>query len=104
MLAEYAETSAATLAHELSLSARLIALAVNAGPAAGDHDLRVMARIPVVLAARAAMAAGNPAPAHAPPGPPALQTRDAAQASRDDSGGAPTVPATKGIEDRQISR
>ncbi len=78
-----------------------------------------MARIPVVLAARAANAVGNRAPAHAPPGPPATPDpavraprcrtpertvgaahRDAARASRDDSVGALITPAPKGIEDR----
>jgi len=57
LLAEYDGTPSLELADQLALAARRLAGALNAGLPADDFDLGVVARIPVVLAARAAQAA-----------------------------------------------
>jgi hypothetical protein len=64
LLAEYRAVPSRQLADSLCLAAGRVAGALTAGRIADDHDLGVLARIPVVLAARAHRAAAS---ADAPP-------------------------------------
>lgn len=57
LLTEYEGAPATELADNLAAAARRLAAALNAGLPADDFDLGVVARIPVVLAARARQAA-----------------------------------------------
>ncbi|WP_281154712.1 hypothetical protein [Streptomyces sp. HYC2] len=70
LAAEYDAVPSRQLADTLSLAAGRIAGALTAGQAADDHDLGILARIPVVLTARAhraaALAGALPAPGAAP--------------------------------------
>ncbi|MCX4538341.1 hypothetical protein [Streptomyces sp. NBC_01669] len=57
LLREYDSTPSLQLADQLALAARRLAGALTAGQPADDFDMGVVARIPVVLAARARQAA-----------------------------------------------
>jgi hypothetical protein len=117
LLAEYDGTPSLELADQLALAARRLAGALNAGLPVDDFDLGVVARIPVVLAARAFHAApavhalhGLPDPRRAS-GPSGVvvdlaarttgrersgRAETAAQASRDDREQASGRPARAG--------
>ncbi|MFD6327701.1 hypothetical protein ACFWOL_33905 [Streptomyces sp. NPDC058442] len=129
LLAQYDGVAALELADQLALAARRLAGALSAGRHADDFDLGVLARIPAVLAARAAQAphgipnrqAAHPSPAVTGPttrAPAARRDRPAApaaepagwpaatgtQTARDDSGRStskarPTARATQAARD-----
>lgn len=72
LIAEYDGVPARQLADHLSLAAGRIAGALSAGQPADGHDLDVLARVPVVLAARAHRACVDHAPAAATPRTPTV--------------------------------
>jgi hypothetical protein len=125
LAAEYDAVPSRQLADSLSLAAGRIAGALTAGQAADDHDLGILARIPVVLTARAHQAAAladelptlgaaptvtvlklatPPEPDKSPRGdsaptlktaPPAPQRPSPTKTSRDDATPAPVTTATE---------
>ncbi|PNG21893.1 hypothetical protein [Streptomyces cahuitamycinicus] len=88
LLARYADVPSLELADRLALAARRLAGALTAGQGPDDADLDLLARIPVVLAARARRAVPMPA----------ATVRPGTETSRDDTGPArarPAMPAAK---------
>lgn len=116
LLEAYAGVSAPELAGSLAAAARRLADALNAGLPADGSDLDVVARIPVVLAARARQAApAHGIPDHRPGGPtstvidlgtdvpPSCSEAQAppSEPSRDDS--TPTSPEPAGAPEKKTA-
>jgi hypothetical protein len=99
LLDEYADTPSRELADSLSLAAGRIAGALTAGQAADDHDLGVLARVPVVLMARAHRATPLATVPPVPRTAPTVMVLDLAtssepnRTSRDVSAPPPTITA-----------
>ncbi|MFJ3310467.1 hypothetical protein ACIPSA_47375 [Streptomyces sp. NPDC086549] len=88
LLARYADVPSLELADRLALAARRLAGALTAGRGPEDADLDLLARIPVVLAARARRAVPVPA----------ATVRSGTETSRDDTGSARARPAMPAAE------
>lgn len=121
LLAQHDGVPALALADQLSLAARRLADALTAGQPADDVDLGIVARIPVVLAARAHRAApaapsatvidpaadtpapGRDLPGPADPGHPET-SGTSAESSRDDREHAPDTPPPAAADRPKASR